>query len=99
MLSKDDLKNISLIVKSEVQSGIAPLKKDIGFLREDFVNFTIVVKNQFDRVEENIEELRLDMKEVKTDIKALTKIQTNQYHLADKHTDDIRLLKTKLKLI
>jgi predicted nucleic acid-binding Zn-ribbon protein len=108
MLTKDDLKNIGYLLDSK----IFPLKEDISSLRKDFEDFTIVVKNQFDRVDErfdflesdmdemksDINEMKDDISEMKGDIRSLTKIQTSQYQQIDKNTDDIRLLKTKLKL-
>jgi len=99
MLTKDDLKNIGDLLDFKIKKEITPLRKD-------FENFTIVVKNQFDRVdkrfdvlESDMTEVKSDIKEMKGDIKTLTKIQTNQVTLIDKHTDDIRMMKTKLKLI
>lgn len=95
MITKDDLKNIGVLLDAKIK----PLKEDLSSLNlkvdnlgRDFDNFTIIVKNQFDRVEENIEELKEDISILKIDVSEL-KTDVNELKT------DMKEVKTDLKTL
>jgi len=82
-------------------------RDEIYSFRDEMYAFTIAVKNQFDRVDsrfdkiENILEQKADKKDTATkiDIQRIEGYMLGNGNRLDKLEDDMRLVKTKLKLV
>jgi len=81
------------ILKSDVgtlKDSVKKLEFNHHELREDFDNFTILVKNQFDRISDSFQE-------IKEDFSLSMRLQNSNAAQIDRNTDSIRIIKTKLK--
>jgi hypothetical protein len=109
MLTKNDLKEIGKLIKNEVKPII---QREIKPFREEFANFTVVVKKEFDRVNERFEQVdkrfigidkRLDridirLEDIEDDLRIVKKMQLSDSDQTAKNTDSLRIIKTKLKM-